>query len=81
MAYTPGEVPITFDSEWLREELQNIAIALQAVENVQLVELHAEPSRPREGLVVLADGIDWDPDATGNGGFFGYFGGSWTKLG
>jgi hypothetical protein len=42
--------------------------------------LHKEPARPREGLVVFADGTNWNP-AAGGKGFYGYYNGIWNKLG
>jgi hypothetical protein len=41
--------------------------------------LHAEPERVREGMVVLADGTDWNPGS--GAGFYGYYGSAWVKLG
>ena len=40
--------------------------------------LNVEPSRPREGMIVHADGTNWNPGA--GAGFYGYTSGSWTKL-
>ena len=41
-------------------------------------ELHVEPARLIEGMVVKADGTDWNPGA--GAGFYGYSG-AWVKLG
>lgn len=39
---------------------------------------HAEPDRLFDGLVVLADGTDWNP---GSGeGIYAYYNGTWNKL-
>ena len=40
--------------------------------------LHAEPARPRDGMLVYADGTDWDPGA--GGGLYFRHGGAWAKL-
>lgn len=40
--------------------------------------LHAAPSKPVEGMEVVADGTDWDPGS--GAGKYLYIGGSWTKL-
>lgn len=80
MAYNAGDPPLEYDPNWLREELQ--AIALSQVNDrafLTLTELHVAPDRPREGMIVLADGSDWDPGS--GAGFYGYYGGSWAKLG
>ena len=82
MLYSPRIVP-EGDEESLRtfftEELRLIAAALESVENIELVELHVAPVRAREGMIVLADGTNWDPGS--GAGFYGYRGGSWNKLG
>jgi hypothetical protein len=60
-------------------ELQDLVRSLEeAKETLYLQELHAEPIRPREGMIALADGSDWDP---GEGsGFYGYRDGAWRIL-
>jgi len=77
--YTPGIIsdePQEAVAQ-LREELQRISLAF--VEREPLVELHVAPARPRTGLVVLADGTNWNP---GSGqGFYGYYNGGWHSLG
>lgn len=71
---TPPEL-----AQWLEQEFRRIAEAFQEVEFIRLQELHAEPDRPRDGNVVLADGTDWDPGS--GAGYYGYQSGSWTFLG
>ncbi len=82
MAYTPREVVGNTLEElrlFLDDELRVIATGLGAVNGIQLDVLHVEPSKPRDGQVVLADGTNWNP---GSGvGFYGYRNGSWTFLG
>lgn len=56
--YTPGHItdPI------LRREMNAIVQAAnRADEYTQGVYLTAEPSRPQAGMLVLADGVSWDP--------------------
>lgn len=66
-------------SEYIRRQLELIAANLQMVSGVQLDELHVEPKKLRTGMIVLADGTDWDP---GSGqGVYAYYAGTWNKLG
>lgn len=65
---------------WLWTELQHLSGELRRSEPMAFLdELHVEPKRPRVGMIVLADGTDWDPGS--GAGFYGYYGGSWVKLG
>ena len=60
-------------------EQAKIAIALLDALPRTSTELHAEPSKPRGGLVVFADGTDWNP---GSGqGFYAYYASAWHFLG
>ncbi len=48
---------------WVARELQRVSDAFfQTVEN-PIVELHAEPAKKRTGMIVLADGTNWNPGA------------------
>lgn len=49
------------------------------VEHVVFSVHDMEPRKPREGMVVMADGTNWNP---GSGvGLYRYTGGSWVKIG
>lgn len=65
---------------YVERELEAVEKALAGASDFLLLkELHVEPGRKRAGMVVLADGTDWDP---GDGaGFYGYYNGAWNKLG
>jgi hypothetical protein len=81
--YRPSTPPSDFtlpQRQWLERELQAIKRAWEAEKpSERLQELHAEPSKLFEGLIVLADGTDWDP---GSGvGVYVYIGGAWDFLG
>lgn len=67
--------------QWLQGELLEIEAALDVPEHsrIQLVTLHAAPSKPREGDIVRADGTDWDP-GLGEGVYEYTAGGAWSKL-
>lgn len=66
--------------KWIEAQLRRIEDALnEGQTELKLVERHKEPDRPRAGMIVLADGTDWDP---GDGqGVYAYYSGSWNKLG
>jgi hypothetical protein len=40
--------------------------------------LYAEPAKPREGQIVIADGTTWNPGA--GKGVYAFLSGSWSKL-
>jgi hypothetical protein len=62
----------------LREELRRIEVSFGALDNLTLPALAAEPTRIRNGMIVYADGSNWNP---GSGeGFYGREGGAWVKL-
>lgn len=83
MKYTPRPTPQTLEGPealalWTGEELRNVSRAFQESEQVQFTVLHNEPPRPREGMVVVADGSDWDP---GEGyGQYVYLNGAWVST-
>lgn len=80
--YEPRGTPPT-DLEalalYLQEELSLLSQALTAVDAIQLPVSHAEPEKPRDGLIVLADGTDWNPGS--GAGFYGRSAGAWVFLG
>lgn len=84
MAYIPGYAPEVTSVDELRRfverEFQEFAKSLQETIAVDLRPINAEPNRPRTGMIVYADGVDWDP--TGEGpGIYQYLEGNWSKLG
>lgn len=74
--YTPSAPPaeLSVSAVWI--ELQRIQLALLALREVKLPVLHAEPEKASEGLLVIADGADWNPG--GGQGVYYYFGGAWN---
>lgn len=73
----------TFDAVriWVLEQFENLGAVLEGAsfEQINLAELNRAPAKPRDGMVVLADGTNWNP---GSGqGFYGYYNGSWKRLG
>lgn len=80
MAYIPMQVP-TDPAQlpgFLLQELQNIARSTDT-SIAQLAELNKAPAKPRAGMVVLADGTNWNPGS--GSGFYGYRAGAWRFLG
>lgn len=74
--YTPGQV----DDQIVGQELQKIAQAIDTPDQfLTLEKLYAAPTKYRDGTIVFADGVVWDP---GSGvGYYGYHSGVWNKLG
>ena len=77
---SPGVSPeIAAVIDQIQRELDEIARAFVDLNQVQLKTLHIEPIRPRNGIIVYADGTDWNP---GSGeGYYGYYNSAWRKLG
>jgi len=64
---------------YLAQELRRIAEAFTGIEEILLVELNVEPDKPRDGMIVLVDGTNFNP---GSGrGFYGRSNGAWVFLG
>jgi microcystin-dependent protein len=61
--YSPSTFPFGEEDfrKWAFEELRKVETALSLFDFAVLKEQHNEPSRPRDGMVVYADGSDWDP--------------------
>lgn len=80
MAYIPMQVP-TDPAQlpgFLLQELQNIARSTDT-SIAHLSELNKAPAKPRAGMVVLADGVFFNPGS--GAGFYGYRAGAWHFLG
>jgi hypothetical protein len=83
MKYVPAAIPNDTApalKAWLADELRRIsADQLSHTPTVlQMQPQGVEPARPRNGMLVYADGTAWDP---GSGeGFYGYEAGAWVKL-
>lgn len=80
--YTVPSIPDNVDLEtlklWIAEQLQLVSEALPRGDLLRLEIRRAAPERPRNGMLVYADGTEWNP---GSGeGFYGYESGSWVKL-
>lgn len=62
------------------EEFYRLAQALSSPQSLmQMSTIYAAPEKPRDGMVVLADGVRWNP---GSGdGLYRYKNGTWKYLG
>lgn len=63
---------------YVEEELRTLALSLVETEAVETRTVNVEPTKPREGMIVIADGTDWDPGS--GGGPYVYFGSAWVPL-
>lgn len=80
--YIPGVVPQNPAQipAFLAQELAKIAQAAQTPDQfLPLDPQHNPPSKYRDGLVVFADGTDWNPGS--GAGVYVYRGGAWHFLG
>jgi len=83
MAYkAPSNIPANPESiaRILQEELRKLELSDRRITALELLlePLHVEPERPRDGLVVVADGTDWDP---GSGGGMYRYDTAWNFIG
>lgn len=74
---TPCPPQITQFPIWATRELQRVSATVNQ-DNI-LDQTHAAPDKPVDGMLVYADGSDWNP---GSGeGIYAYYGAAWHKLG
>jgi hypothetical protein len=78
--YSPLPPPRGTDpAEYAYGELSDLVRSMaEAQEFAYLQILHAAPARPREGMIVRADGTDWDPSA--GAGIYAYINSAWVAL-
>lgn len=79
--YVPSAVPQSLSRglrAWLANELRRIANSLDCVNNLTLEPLAAEPARLSDGMVVYANGTDWNPGS--GAGVYARESGAWVKL-
>lgn len=73
--YAPGPVN---ELEDVRLELIKLSHTLNAVIDGYKEVRHAEPEKIQDGMVVVADGTDWNPGS--GAGLYINLSGTWTKL-
>ena len=83
MAYAPEPIAAVSSQdqlvEYLVRELTRISGEFQLIEDGMVVPIRGvAPTKPREGMLVMADGTGWNP---GSGkGLYEYKSGAWVKL-
>lgn len=85
MNYTPRAAPAMESgsdaaelARYVQHELETIARSLTKFALLQLEVLHAEPEKPRDGMLAFADGTDWNPGS--GAGTYERRSGAWAKL-
>lgn len=76
-AYSPAPPPQEQGhlARYLVDELNRLAALL--METTMLPEMHRAPEKPRTGMLVFADGTNWNP---GSGRGVYVYDGGWVKL-
>lgn len=59
--YIPDPPPMEYEAEYLYRELTRISILLEIILDGQIDKTYEEPARPRDGMIRLADGVQWNP--------------------
>lgn len=81
-AYTPRPPVSAEPAEimwWTYEELNRLSILMEQLVKGNTEETNVAESKPRNGMIRLADGTNWDP---GSGqGVYAYYNNQWNKLG
>ena len=86
MSYTQDPMPPIADEEaqtlasYVDDQLGKIMQSLVEQNEVELRPSTRAPLKPREGMIVYADGTHWDPGA-GKGAYVYKGGGGWVLLG
>jgi hypothetical protein len=80
--YVPSIFRGQFDPETIQSYLEGelLAISRELAETtvVELRPIYVAPTKPREGMIVFADGTEWNPGA--GKGVYTYLSGAWSKL-
>ncbi len=76
-----GSIPEEYDPVFIQELLINLQNFIENLEipYIILTLQHKEPDKLIEGMVVGADGTNWNPTG-GGAGLYQYISGSWNKL-
>lgn len=78
MSYRLGNPPLDAP-RWIIEEFRKLEQAwMQSVPYVFLEPQYVAPPKPRQGMIVQADGVSWNPGA--GAGPYTYKAGAWVAL-
>lgn len=79
--YSPAPPPVLTDDlvRYVYDELQRISNDLNTLDFIRLEVQNAAPAKPQQGMVMYADGTNWNP-GSGEGIYFYNSAGSWVKL-
>lgn len=80
--YTPTVLPTDTNqlSIAVQREFERLAQELRATQpSILLDKINKVPDKPRNGMIVFADGTNWNPGS--GAGYYGYKGGVWAFLG
>ena len=64
----------------MRQDRELQEWALRGLTSLRLLPQYKEPVRPQSGLIVYADGVEWDP-GSGEGLYYYNAAGVWVFLG
>ena len=81
MAFTPTNFTggtLEALQAWTQRELERLALTLTETIALDLRPVYRAPDKPREGMIVYADGTSWNPGA--GKGCYEYRGAAWFKL-
>lgn len=64
----------------IQQELEQVSRAMSEPNDILLLEMrYVAPPKPRDGMLVLADGVNFNPGS--GAGFYGFRAGAWRFLG
>lgn len=81
--YTPNQVPENAAEmrRFLFDELNSISAAIRALAEGHIDKSTVAPTKPRDGDIRYADGINWLPNGIGAAGIWYFNGTTWKILG
>ncbi len=65
-------------ARWVENEFRRLTFTLTETGDIRFQVLNVAPTRPREGMVVWADGTNWNPGS--GAGPYARIAGAWVKL-
>ena len=78
LLYVPEPLSGEVSADYVFRELSRISNAVNLLSQGYCLVLAVEPLRPEDGMIVVADGVNWDPGA--GAGAYERNAGVWVKL-